>query len=175
MKPAPIKPRALARRRDGTWITTDGRYHLTPYRDHTEVTRGHGPRRWEVSDPLGGELPRTGYTLTRFREEFCAPGGTVPWLVCCMDDGVMRVEPTMKAAVAWARGLADAPVRCRKHFTNSSSYDYVFGYPGEDSNTCLTILRADAAHRHGWDPLQQPLYPYTSSPYENLERDEDSS
>ncbi|OEV13211.1 hypothetical protein AN218_04660 [Streptomyces nanshensis] len=64
-------PRRLRRLGDGRYITGDGRYRLEPYNDATEVTRGRGPRRWYVIDTTGAELPRTGYTLARFREEFC--------------------------------------------------------------------------------------------------------
>lgn len=66
--------RTLKRLGSGVYETSDGRYRLEPYNDDTEVTRGRGPRRWYVIDTTNAEPPRTGYTVTQFRREFCTPG-----------------------------------------------------------------------------------------------------
>lgn len=66
--------RTLKRLGSSRYVTSDGRYRLEPYNDDTEVTRGRGPKRWYVIDTTGAELPRIGYTISRFRQEFCTDG-----------------------------------------------------------------------------------------------------
>jgi hypothetical protein len=165
--PQPIKPRTLKRASHG-YVTTDGRYEITPAYSPT-LQRGSAsrPSYWVVKDTTGKQEERDYLTLDVVREYYCAPGGKVPWLVCDMDQGVMRVEPSMRAAVAWARSHACAPVRERRNYPGSECYDYVFRNPGEDSNTCFFIMRADVAHRHDFDPVQEPWYPYTDEPHES--------
>lgn len=170
--PPPIKPRVLVRAGDGhSYVTSDDRYDVTPAYSPTPQ-RGSASRvsYWLVRDRKGLTSPRDYPTLTDVREAYCAPDGRVPWLVCDMDAGVMRVEPTMRTAVAWAKSLACAPVRKRSNYPGGDCYDYVFGHPGEDSSTCVFIMRADVAHRHGFDPIQQPLCPFPDDPHEEVER-----
>jgi hypothetical protein len=170
--PEPIKPRTLKRARDGYgYITTDGRYEVTPAYSPT-LQRGSAarPSFWVVKDTTGVQKAREYGDLRTVRELYCAPGGRVPWLVCDMDDGVMRVEPTRAAAVEWASSYACAPLRERHHGKGSTCYDYVFGHPGEDSTTSVFVMRADHASRHGFDPVQQPLHPFPDDPFEQVDR-----
>ncbi|MEV8344491.1 hypothetical protein [Streptomyces niveus] len=174
--PPAIKPRTLRRAHDGYgYVTTDDRYTVTPVYAPT-LQRGSAsrPTDWIVKDRTGVQEPCSYGLLSRVREFLCAPGGKVPWLVCDMDEGVMRVEPSMRAAVAWAASLACAPVRERRSSSGGDVYDYVFGHPGEDGNTCVFIMRADAAHRHGFDPVQQPQYPFPDAPDERVRRPDET-
>lgn len=71
-----INQRSLTRDAEsGDYVTSDGRYRLSPYNDPTEVTRGKGPRRWQVVDTLGRELPWSVSTLREFRASHCKPTG----------------------------------------------------------------------------------------------------
>lgn len=169
--PPPIKPRTLKRARefDG-YVTSDGRYEVRPARFGSDGR----VRFWMVKDTTDCSMPADGDvhpSLEWVRQIYCAPGGKVPWLVADMDDGILRVEPTRKAAVAWAASHACAPLRERSHY--GSCYDYTFGHPDEDANTCVFIMRADNAHWHGFDPVQQPLYPYPGDPHEQVDRPDD--
>ncbi|MFJ9378978.1 hypothetical protein [Streptomyces sp. NPDC101455] len=148
--PPPIKPRKLMRRRNPTfgfdYFTSDGRYEITPqYADNRYGGRTARIDRWAVRDLKATD--RDGNTryhplLVDVRLYYCAPGGNVPFLVCGMDEGVMRVEPTRSAAAHW-----------RTYFDDD-----------------LTIVRADRARFQGWDPVQQPAYPFPDEPFEYVER-----
>lgn len=170
--PEPIKPRKLVRRRNPIhgfdYFTSDGRYEVYPiYKDRRYGGRSNVVDSWGIRDLRSGEKRAKYYPrLEDIRLYYCAPDGKVPWLVCDMDDGVLRVAESMKAAVEWAASHACAPVRERSHGKGSTCYDYVFGHPGEDSNTCVFIMRADHAVKHGFDPVQQPFYPYPDDPHD---------
>ncbi|MFF7644156.1 hypothetical protein [Streptomyces canus] len=45
----------------------------------------------------------------------------------------------------------------------------MFGNRGEDEESFF-VLRADAAHRRGFDAAQQPQYPHPDDPYEQVAR-----
>lgn len=168
--PPPIRPRALtAAPGIGGYTTTDGRYELRPHRYGTPGR----VRMWSALD-LRGQFPggaaaQIFRTLDDFRAGYCAPGGAVPWLVADPDHGVMRVEPTRRDAAAWGERHCCAQVRTYFHAPGSSIYEYLFADPGDDPQA-LYVLRADHAHLHGWDPVQQPLYPYPDAPHEEADR-----
>jgi hypothetical protein len=144
--PPPIKPRTLVRRKNSIfgydYFTSDGRYKITPYYADNRGG-GHTARidHYQVQDTQTGktiDVPR----LDDVRLYYCTPINEMPWLVCDMDDGVMRIEPTYANAVEWRRSFDDG----------------------------LFIVRADRAHLQGWDALQQPLYPYPDDPFERVDR-----
>ncbi|MFH8483011.1 hypothetical protein [Streptomyces sp. NPDC018055] len=174
--PAPIKPRKLKRAPDGyTYVTSDYRYTAVPAYSPT-LQRGSAskPSYWVVTDRTAkGEVTKEYPTLTRIREALCAPHGHVPWLVCDMDEGVMHVATSRKAAVEWSTHYACAPVRSRNLYPGSDCYDYTFGTKDDDRPVCFFIMRADVAHLHGFDPLQQPRCPYPDDPYETVRRDDE--
>ncbi|MEU6362190.1 hypothetical protein [Streptomyces albidoflavus] len=142
--PPPIKPRVLKKAKtfDG-YVTSDGRYEARPARYGTN----RRVRFWEVTEP--GKVPPSGPapdprlfpSLEELRRALCAPGGKIPWLVCDMDDGVLRVEPTRAAAAEW-----------RTYFDDD-----------------LFVVRADRAESQGWDPLQRPYYPHPDDPFERVD------
>ncbi|MFD8656506.1 hypothetical protein, partial [Streptomyces mirabilis] len=145
--PPPIKPRTLKRARHG-YVTTDGRFEITPAYSPT-LQRGSAsrPSYWVVKDTTGQQEERDYLTLDIVREYYCAPGGKVPWLVCDMDRGIVRVEPTRAAAVEWACHHNDGKVINRES-GGEAWYDYRIGYDREDCST-IWIARADVVHRHG--------------------------
>jgi hypothetical protein len=162
--PLPIKPRAMKRHRNGTgsteYVTSDGwlkftaRYHgsqLLGFTTETlrapELPQKHGIRR-----------------LEQLRDMYCAPDGNVPWLVCDMDDGIVRAESSRAAIVEWACNHHLGKVISRTGDGNSW-YEYQIGDSREDS-TMVWICRADEIHWHGFDPVQEPWYPYPDEPHE---------
>lgn len=82
------------------------------------------------------------------------------WLVCDMDDGVLRREPTRRKALDWWKSLNEAPRVLGSHRYAEGSYSYTVGHSAEDHAGSVAIVRADVAHYDGWDADQQPLYPY---------------
>ncbi len=84
------------------------------------------------------------------------------WLVTDMDDGVLREEPTRKAAVEWLLGYSMSP-RVRERFTYGIGYyGYVVGIDREDASS-YAILRENRLDAYGLDPQdpkRTPLYPY---------------
>lgn len=165
--PPPIKPRALKRSHYDTYVTTDGRYRFDPqYRGMALIGYTaedlHNPGRYRG---IGGVHP-----LRYWRELLCSPSGKVPWVVCDVDDGVLRVEPTRAAAVEWARSFADAAGVKERHQYGEGRYEYVFADSDGDICGGVNIVRADVAHASGIDPLQQPLYPFPDEPFERVER-----
>ncbi|MCX4799642.1 hypothetical protein OG497_37945 [Streptomyces sp. NBC_01242] len=162
--PPPIKPRTLKRASYG-YVTTDNRFEITPAYSPT-LQRGSAsrPSYWIVKDTTGKQKDRDYLTLDVVREHYCAPGGKVPWLVCDMDDGVVRVEPSRAAAVKWACLHNDGKVISRDP-QGEGWYDYAIG-PDRDDAVGVWIARADVVHRHGFDPAQEPWYPYLDAPHE---------
>lgn len=164
--PPTIRPRVLARAAtfDG-FVTTDGRYELRPDRYGTD----RRVRMWTGTDTTGRHFPGTNSTTQLFtsrddfRTQHCARDGKVPWLVCDMDDGVLRVEPTRSAAARWGATFTDS--QTYRFTLGSTCYEYEY-----DDCTTLFIVRADNAHLHGFDPEQQPLYPFPDDPYEEVTR-----
>jgi hypothetical protein len=62
--------------------------------------------------------------------------------------------------VDWLTAWACAPVLRRHHHRGGTSYEYVLGHTDEDDGTSAFVVRADHAHLHGWNPVQQPLFPW---------------
>ena len=97
------------------------------------------------------------------------------WLVCDMDDGVLRREPTKRAAKEWFwHCLVNAPSVDALHVRRQLDGSYWVSYwdGASDYSSSATIVRADVAERTGWDVSQIPLYPDDEHPYERVERAE---
>lgn len=92
------------------------------------------------------------------------------WFVLDMDDGLLRREPTRRAAVDWCKHMG-GPKVIKRHQYGPGAYEYVCGYDEQDHDGGKFIEREDAAAKHGWDVSQAPLYPYDDRPYERAERE----
>jgi len=91
------------------------------------------------------------------------------WFVFGMDDGLLRIEPTRRVAVRWLCLLFGGTVR-RRYSYGPGSFEYFVGIDSEDQDSAF-IMRGDrAAGNTGWDPHQEPLYPYADDPFERVER-----
>ncbi|MFF8786725.1 hypothetical protein [Streptomyces sp. NPDC015125] len=106
--------------------------------------------------------------LDDIRHLYCAPGRRVPWLVCDMDDGVVRVEPSRAEAAAWCRTHCGEDRVRFEHGKGSTAYEYFFGPRGDE--TSFFILKADHAHQHGFNPQQRPLHPFSDDPHHKVDR-----
>lgn len=94
------------------------------------------------------------------------------WYVCDMDDGIIRVEDTKSAALAWAKGRSGGNVLPGRKRTSDGFYEYYIGTDEYDRRQ-VWIARGDAALRAGFDDLDQaPLYPVKDDPYKRVERKE---
>ncbi|MGW9069237.1 hypothetical protein ACWGQT_07305 [Streptomyces yangpuensis] len=165
--PRTIRPRVLKRTKgvDG-YVTSDGRYEVLPARFGVD----RRVRFWTARDlrDSSGSEPRQYPDLDAVRSALCAPYGKVPWLVCDMDQGVLRVEPTRNEAVRWAAIFFDADEW--RHSRGGICHEYFFG--PENDYESVFIVQADNAHRGGFDPEQQPLHPFADDPYEEVARPE---
>lgn len=87
-----------------------------------------------------------------------------------MDDGILRIEPTRRAAVRWLCLLLGGTVRARYSY-GPGSFEYVVGAAGEDHCSAF-VVRGDrvAAGAGGWDPQQVPLYPLGDDEFERVGR-----
>lgn len=94
----------------------------------------------------------------------------IPWLVCDMDEGVLRREPTRKAALRWSMNHLCASRVLERYAYGRGSYDYLLGDGGGDSAGGVSIVRADVAARSGWKPDQAALYPVAGDPFEEVAR-----
>ncbi|GAA1979312.1 hypothetical protein [Kitasatospora viridis] len=170
--PPRIKPRALKRRKDSLgftyYRTSDGRYEITPM-------YAHRPRggltitieQWRVEDLKNPKAENRFYgDLDTVRHLLCTRTREMPWVVGDMDQGILHVAASRKAARDWAEDFACAPLASRSHFEGSTCWDYRFNHPGEDGGTDVYIMRADHAHLHGFDAEQEPFYPYPDDPHE---------
>lgn len=84
------------------------------------------------------------------------------WLVCSMDDGVLRAEPTKAAAKDWFAGFACAS-RVVVRRLGPGDYEVRQAYEGQETLASAWIVRAGAGGvPGGWDPAQPPLYPLDS-------------
>jgi hypothetical protein len=177
--PEAIKPRTLLRDPDGYGYTTsDHRYRLTPC--YTQNTLGGRTARitgWNVErneawtptpNPPAEWKHRlhVSWRLGDLRDLYCTTVDRMPWVVAHMDRGILRVAGSLRDARVWAEEYAGAPLRDMRHAKGATAWDYAFGHPDSDRNTCVSILRADHAHLHGWDATQQPFYPYPELPGE---------
>ena len=169
--PEPIKPRALRRKKHPIhgfdYFTSDGRYEVYPiYKDRRYGGRSSVVDSWGIRDLRSDEKSAQYYPrLEDVREYYCAPDGKVPWLVCDMDDGIVRVEPSRAAAVKWAcsRQLSNRIISRKR--TGEGWYDYRIGDSPDDSAE-VWIARSDVVHWHGFDPVQEPWYPYPDVRFE---------
>lgn len=171
--PQPIKPRTLVRRPTyggNDYITSDRRYEVTPqFADHRNGGRTPRIEQYQVKDTTTGKttyVPR----LEDVRWIYCTPVNEMPWIVHDVDEGVLRVEPTRKAAIAWASSLAEASKVLERHRYGSGSYEYVFGDSGGDVCGNYIIVRADLAHIAQIDAVEQPMYPFPDDPFEMVDR-----
>lgn len=90
------------------------------------------------------------------------------WFVCDMDDGVLRVTPTRRAAVRWLCLLLGGTVQAR-HSYGPGSFEYVVGVDGEDHSSAF-VVRGDRMVAARWDPQQVPLYPLADDEFEQVDR-----
>jgi len=95
----------------------------------------------------------------------------VTWYLCDMDDGILRAEPTKRAAKDWFRGWADTP-RVNVHRVSAGDYYLTAAYDGGMYATSAFLMTAEVTARHAFDPGQRPLYPSAEHPYERVDRDE---
>jgi len=94
--------------------------------------------------------------------------GRQPWLILGMDDGVIRREPTRRAAVEWMCGQAGGEVLGR-HAYGPGAYEYHVGIrTDEESSAGYFVERLDAAVHSGWDHWFEipDTYPYPDRPYD---------
>lgn len=98
------------------------------------------------------------------------PRATTPgWVAADMDEGILRREPTRRAAVHWFRNQVDASVT-RRVSGREGSYEYEFINPGEDDAESAFIIREDRLERAGFDPSQAALYPLPDEPFTYVDR-----
>ncbi len=93
------------------------------------------------------------------------------WIVADMDDGVLRRAPTRRTGVTWA--LAHFGSLLLERHGYSGCWEYLFGFPDEDSGDSVFIVRADCLARNGWDLEQVPLFPLVDDPHEHVDREDD--
>lgn len=91
------------------------------------------------------------------------------WMVCDIDDGIMRIEPNRKAAVRWLTFHCGGEVLAR-HSYGPGNFEYTMGLRGEDDSSGAFVVREDRLVSGGWDPDQTPLYPRAEDPHELVER-----
>lgn len=70
------------------------------------------------------------------------------WLVFDMDEGMLHVAPSRRAAVK--RYCVDESEVVGRYTYGPGAYEYGFGMPGEDNGRQLWIYRADVAMRVGY-------------------------
>ena len=97
---------------------------------------------------------------------------TPPWLVLDMDKGLLRREPTRKAALAWWMNNQGTACVIKRHKYRPGAYEYVTGWKGERHDSCggVFIERVDAARAGEWDVDQEPLYPDRDRPFHSVDR-----
>lgn len=91
------------------------------------------------------------------------------WLICGMDDGVLRAEATRTDALDWAKSDACAGRVRERHDYGDHTYGYVLADADHDSRGTYFIGRIDCVARHGYDPQQPPLYPIGQEPHTRIE------
>lgn len=88
------------------------------------------------------------------------------WYVHDMDESVLRIEPTRKAAVEWLKGLSGDKVIWRYTY-GPGRYEYMVGTRGEVTGQAF-ITREDKMR--AVDIEAEPLYPYPDRPFEEGRR-----
>lgn len=94
------------------------------------------------------------------------------WLVLDMDDGLLRREPTRKAALGWWMSKQETDHVVRRYTFGPGAYEYVTALKGNRDDTCggVFIEHVGAARRGDWDVDQAPLYPKADAPFTRVER-----
>lgn len=87
------------------------------------------------------------------------------WLVLDMDEGVLRREPTRRAAVDWMRGYSGGQVLW-SHRYGPGAYEYTVGFPGEENGFSAFVERTEHARVAGWPVDTEAMYPHADDPYE---------
>jgi hypothetical protein len=101
---------------------------------------------------------------------------TKVWLVLDMDEGLIRIEPTRKAAVKWCTDWY-GPVLERNG--RDGAYYYVFGDKDSLRATSYFIERYDAAvdpnRNGGWENVADgpAKFPYADRPYDRSDDPEE--
>jgi hypothetical protein len=93
------------------------------------------------------------------------------WYVCDMDEGVLRVELSRRAAVDWWMSDQCASQVIERHTYGPGFYDYLVGYDRDDCAS-TAIVREDKLTRYGitTPPSEiEPLYPFADRPHEARE------
>ena len=93
------------------------------------------------------------------------------WYVADMDNGILRKEPTRRAAVEWAKDYSMSTRVFGRFKYGPGDYDYKLGND-EEETTSLHILVEKRLVLHGYDPEQIPLYPIPEDPYHEIDREE---
>ena len=94
------------------------------------------------------------------------------WMVAQTDEGVLRIEPTRRQALEWAKNLIGGPrVRQRVKYVEGS-YEYLLSGEGADEEwTSVFIFRADLIEVVGVPSEERmPLYPHRDRPFEWRDR-----
>jgi hypothetical protein len=80
------------------------------------------------------------------------------WLVCDMDQGVLRCEPTRRAWLAWAmRLVGHSRVYGRDSYGRGGAYGYTTGTDDPHDTRCYWFIeRPDRARRGGFAGLDRP-------------------
>ncbi|WP_254427624.1 hypothetical protein [Mycolicibacterium conceptionense] len=97
----------------------------------------------------------------------------IAWAVCDVDDGILRVEPTRRAAVRWLTFHCGGEVLMRYAY-GPGKFEYTVGLRGEDDPGGGFVVRTDRLAASGWDSSQPPLYPFADDPHERVERVQNS-
>lgn len=90
------------------------------------------------------------------------------WYVCDMDEGVLRVESSRRAAVEWWMSDQCASKVIERYTYGPGFYDYHVGHNREDW-AGSAIVREDKLAQYGIiTPLSEikPLYPFADRPHE---------
>lgn len=93
------------------------------------------------------------------------------WLVSTADEGVLRAEPSRRAAVRWAKMLLDCSrVRQRIGYV-TGSYEYLLSGDDDDEVQSVFIFRAENVDLVGVPSAEQkPLYPHEDRPFDWVDR-----
>lgn len=92
------------------------------------------------------------------------PRGT-DFLVCDMDQGVLRRERTRRAAVAWVIDHVGGGKVLARHRYGPGSYEYRVGVSQEDCSSWFIEMEESARHS-GFAGIDRPLYPFVGKPHE---------
>lgn len=94
------------------------------------------------------------------------------WVVAITDDGVLRKEPTRRAALEWAKNLIGGPrVRQRIQYVRGS-YEYLLsGNEADEDWHSVFVFREDLIDVVGVPAEERtPLYPIADQPFTYVDR-----